>query len=67
MEALGRYATVTGPLVGMAAVFTIGTYVATNVREKDDYKNYVVGATSAGCLWGALRRSYITAVFSSLG
>lgn len=64
---MGRYATITGPLVGMAAAFTIGTYVSTNVRGKDDYKNYMVGATSAGCLWGALRRSYLFAINASLG
>lgn len=36
LPTLARYAVITAPCMGMASAFTLGTYVATNVRQKDD-------------------------------
>ncbi len=33
---LGRYLYFTGPFMGMATAFTLGTYMSTRLREKDD-------------------------------
>lgn len=46
-----------GPAVGMASAFTTGTYIATNLRGKDDKVNYAVGACSAAGVAGAWMRS----------
>lgn len=36
LPTIGRIASITGPFMGIATAFTLGTYTATNVRGKDD-------------------------------
>lgn len=36
MATLGRYLKFTGPLVGVASAFTLGTFMSTRLRGKDD-------------------------------
>ncbi|KAG8237266.1 hypothetical protein J437_LFUL011296 [Ladona fulva] len=56
-QTVARYAYITGPLVGMAAAFTATTCVATSMRKKDDYLNYILGGCASGSILGAWRKS----------
>ncbi|CAD7076825.1 unnamed protein product [Hermetia illucens] len=57
LPTIGRIASITGPFMGIATAFTLGTYTATNVRGKDDTINYVIGGYCAGAVYGAWKRN----------
>ncbi|XP_055707964.1 uncharacterized protein LOC129804573 [Phlebotomus papatasi] len=57
---LAKYMYNTGPLMGMASAFTMGTYAATNLRGKDDTINYAIGGALAGGVYGAWRKSPVS-------
>lgn len=53
----GRFMWYIGPLVGMAAAFSVTTNVAQNIRGKNDKVNYFLGGASAGAIFGAWQKS----------
>ncbi|XP_059475604.1 NADH dehydrogenase [ubiquinone] 1 alpha subcomplex subunit 11 [Neocloeon triangulifer] len=53
---MARFAFNAFPFVGGAAAFTAVTCLSANVRNKDDYWNYVLGGFSAGGVMGAWRQ-----------
>ncbi|XP_059046809.1 NADH dehydrogenase [ubiquinone] 1 alpha subcomplex subunit 11 [Achroia grisella] len=57
INTVGRYGFIIGPLVGMAAAFTVTANVAQNVRGKNDEINYFLGGAAAGSIFGAWQRS----------
>ncbi|XP_055687988.1 uncharacterized protein LOC129792693 [Lutzomyia longipalpis] len=57
---LAKYVYNTGPLMGMASAFTMGTYFSTKLRGKDDVINYAIGGALAGGVYGAWRRSAVS-------
>ncbi|XP_055621428.1 NADH dehydrogenase [ubiquinone] 1 alpha subcomplex subunit 11 [Toxorhynchites rutilus septentrionalis] len=66
VPSLARYVYFTGPFMGMASAFTVGTYAATKLRGKDDAWNYVVGGFAAGGIYGAWKRSVVSGLVSGL-
>lgn len=61
---IARYIYFTAPFMGMASAFTITTYAATKVRGKDDTLNYIVGAFSAGGVYGAWRKNVLSGLLA---
>ncbi|KAJ2948802.1 hypothetical protein O0L34_g8060 [Tuta absoluta] len=59
---VGRYGFFIGPLVGMAAAFTVTTNVLQNYRGKNDKINYAIGGAVAGTIASAWLRSGVLAV-----
>ncbi|KAM3959434.1 NADH dehydrogenase (ubiquinone) B14.7 subunit [Aphomia sociella] len=57
VNTVGRYGFFVGPLVGMAAAFTVTTNIAQNARDKNDKINYFLGGIAAGSVFGAWQRS----------
>lgn len=57
LPTISRFMWWIGPAVGMASAFTTGTYIATNLRGKDDKWNYAVGSCAAGGVAGCWMRS----------
>ncbi|KXJ79870.1 hypothetical protein RP20_CCG027597 [Aedes albopictus] len=66
VPSLARYVYFTGPFMGMASAFTVGTYAATKLRGKDDTWNYIAGAITSGGVYGAWRRSVVAGLVSGL-
>uniref|UniRef100_A0A1L8EBD7 NADH dehydrogenase [ubiquinone] 1 alpha subcomplex subunit 11 n=1 Tax=Haematobia irritans TaxID=7368 RepID=A0A1L8EBD7_HAEIR len=66
LPTLARFAYNTGPMMGMASAFTLATYMATNVRGKDDRFNYFLGGFAAGGVYGAWRRSHVAGLVMGL-
>ncbi|XP_055609703.1 uncharacterized protein LOC129756732 [Uranotaenia lowii] len=66
IPSLGRYVYFTGPFMGMASAFTVGTYAANKLRGKDDSWNYVLGGYMAGGVYGAWRRSVVAGMVMGL-
>ncbi|XP_053614628.1 NADH dehydrogenase [ubiquinone] 1 alpha subcomplex subunit 11 [Plodia interpunctella] len=62
VNTIGRYAWFIGPMVGMAAAFTVTTNVAQNIRGKNDKINYFLGGVAAGSVFGAWQRNATVAV-----
>ena len=60
-----RFVHFTFPFIGMAAAFTAGTCMATNLRHKDDTLNYFLGGCAAGAVFGAWRKSGVAGVLAS--
>ncbi|XP_013137085.1 PREDICTED: NADH dehydrogenase [ubiquinone] 1 alpha subcomplex subunit 11 [Papilio polytes] len=58
----GRYMFYVGPLVGMAAAFTVTANVAQNIRGKNDGVNYFLGGAAAGTILSAWTRSLTIAL-----
>jgi len=54
---LGRMAVWTGPALAVSSGFVAATYIATNVRQKDDPWNYAFGGATSGAIIGALSKS----------
>ncbi|KAK4885106.1 hypothetical protein RN001_001377 [Aquatica leii] len=63
--ALGRYGYFCVPLLGMSSAFVLFTDLATNIRNKNDKLNWVIGACAAGVIFGAWRRSGAATFFGS--
>lgn len=63
---LGRFAYITGPMLGMASAFTMTTLVATKVRGKCDTWNYIAGAIASGSVFGAWQRCHIKGSVAAL-
>ncbi|XP_049877446.1 NADH dehydrogenase [ubiquinone] 1 alpha subcomplex subunit 11 [Pectinophora gossypiella] len=61
-QTVGRYGFFMGPMVGMAAAFTVTTNVAQNIRGKNDKINYFLGGVAAGSIFGTWLRSVTVAV-----
>lgn len=57
MGVLGRILYWTWPAVGMSAAFVSTTYIATNLRKKDDSINYALGGAMAGSIFGTWKKS----------
>nr|XP_026492791.1 NADH dehydrogenase [ubiquinone] 1 alpha subcomplex subunit 11 [Vanessa tameamea] len=57
-----RYAFFLGPMVGMAAAFTVTANTAQNIREKNDVWNYFLGGVASGTVFGAWKKSLVVAV-----
>ncbi|XP_035435123.1 NADH dehydrogenase [ubiquinone] 1 alpha subcomplex subunit 11 [Spodoptera frugiperda] len=58
----GRFAWFLGPMVGMAAGFTVTANTAQNIRGKNDKLNYFLGGAVSGSILSAWLRSGIIAV-----
>lgn len=54
-----RYLYHTGPLLGMAAAFTVTSNVACNIRNRDDQFNYALGGLAAGAIYGMWQKTAI--------
>lgn len=67
LQTIGRYAYITGPLVGIAAAFTITSNISASLRKKDDNWNYVLGGIAAGNMVGAWRKSIMVGFLASVG
>ncbi|XP_021195467.2 NADH dehydrogenase [ubiquinone] 1 alpha subcomplex subunit 11 [Helicoverpa armigera] len=59
---VGRMAWFVGPLVGMAAGFTVTTNAVQNIRGKNDKLNYFIGGAVAGSIFSAWQKAPILAV-----
>uniref|UniRef100_A0A2A4J7G8 NADH dehydrogenase [ubiquinone] 1 alpha subcomplex subunit 11 n=1 Tax=Heliothis virescens TaxID=7102 RepID=A0A2A4J7G8_HELVI len=59
---VGRMAWFVGPLVGMAAGFTVTTNAVQNIRGKNDMVNYFMGGVVAGSILAAWQKAPIIAV-----
>lgn len=66
VNTVGRYGYLVGPLVGMAAAFTVTTNAAQNYRGKNDKLNYFLGGSAAGAICGAWLRSATLGVPAAL-
>lgn len=66
LQTIGRYAYITGPVIGIAATYTITSNIAASLRKKDDTLNYVLGGVAAGCMVGAYRKSIMVGFCSSV-
>ncbi|GAB0094631.1 NADH dehydrogenase [Sergentomyia squamirostris] len=68
---MAKYLYNTGPLMGMASAFVMGSYTATKLRGKDDSWNYAIGGALAGGVYGAWKRSAVSGnvagIFLALG
>lgn len=62
INTLARFAYINGPLVGMAAAFTVAANVSQNFRGKNDHLNYFLGGVAAGSIFGAWQRNLAVAV-----
>ncbi|XP_075981102.1 NADH dehydrogenase [ubiquinone] 1 alpha subcomplex subunit 11-like [Anticarsia gemmatalis] len=58
----GRYAWYVGPLVGMAAAYSVTANTARNIRGKDDKLNSFLGGAVAGAIFSAWQRAPIIAL-----
>lgn len=59
---VNRYAFFMGPMVGMAAAFTVTANAAQNIREKNDVWNYFLGGVASGAVFGAWNKTVAGAV-----
>lgn len=57
-----RYAYFVGPMVGMAAAFTVTANTAQNIRGKNDNLNYFLGGAVSGAVFSVWQRSGVIAV-----
>ncbi|XP_026320925.1 NADH dehydrogenase [ubiquinone] 1 alpha subcomplex subunit 11 [Hyposmocoma kahamanoa] len=57
VNTVGRVGYIVGPLVGMAAAFTVTANMVQNYRGKNDKLNYFWGGAAAGAICGAWMRS----------
>lgn len=57
-----RYAYYLGPMIGMAAAFTVTANTAQNIRGKNDKLNYFLGGAVSGAVFGAWQRNATVAV-----
>lgn len=57
VNTVGRVGYLVGPLVGMAAAFTVTSNMVQNYRGKNDKLNYFLGGAAAGAVYGAWMRS----------
>lgn len=54
------------PLTGMGCAFASTTYMATNLRGKDDPFNYVIGACAAGGVLGLWSKCFLTTLYGTI-
>lgn len=66
LPTLARYVYWTAPAVAMVSTFTIGTFMSTRLREKDDLINYFVGSFGAGGVVGAFAKSRGAGLFAGV-
>ena len=57
LPTIARFCYFALPAIGMATAFTMTTFFATNLREKNDKLNYALGGIAAGGVCGAWRRN----------
>lgn len=63
---LGRFASISGPIIGLSSVFVVISNQAANYRKKDDQLNWVVGGVATGIACGAWRRSGMVGFVTSI-
>ncbi|XP_051159274.1 NADH dehydrogenase [ubiquinone] 1 alpha subcomplex subunit 11 [Leptopilina boulardi] len=54
------------PLTGMGCAFASTTYIATNLRGKDDPWNYVIGACGAGSVLSLWSKCFLTTLYGTI-
>lgn len=56
-QALGRFAYISAPVLGIAGTFVIASNLSGSIRKKDDNLNWIIGGLSSGGIFGAWRKS----------
>lgn len=56
-----------GPMYAATSSFCISTYIATQIRGKDDMTNYAIGGFTAGVLTGILIKQKLLGMWLGIG